>query len=521
MPAAASKLPAVLDRTLGVLIAALVAGTLLGFGGAVWWAPAWIGLLAGGIALVLVFKFAVTRSWRLLRSPLAGLGAVAIAVALGQSIPLPAHLVGFVSPGAREVNTTGTLIELARGDDPEFAVPSAISGRATLTIDRSATLRWMGAASACLILFVAVGHFVDRLERLYLVWGSVVAVFLLNTAIVAIQILGQADGLYGFIEPGKGPAWGPNYADAIDAPGETSLRPIGAGNPTRPAIGIVLPDRVPRMGTLMGGPGAYLALGSLGLPLALAIALQLMAPRGSREGLWSRLMASGQGSLVVLLIAFTVASAFLCGLIGGSGLAWAFAGPVALAGSPTLLGTGLRWRGLLVTATTMAAVGGGALLARSWESVLPGVARPQAVEPAAAREVWGDAIRIARGFPIAGVGAGAFATIQPYYKTRDAASTTAMNSLLQWWVELGFSGLAIGGVAVLWCLWRLPRAVRRIGSADRALAGAMLGAGVGFVAFACFHWSVELVGIALAGSAFAATANRWLAGGTDLFVERG
>ena len=51
----------------------------------------------------------------------------------------------------------------------------------------------------------------------------------------------------------------------------------------------------------MGGAGAYLALGTLGMPLALAVTLQLLAPRGSREALWTRLGESGQGSLVVLL----------------------------------------------------------------------------------------------------------------------------------------------------------------------------------------------------------------------------
>ena len=63
----------------------------------------------------------------------------------------------------------------------------------------------------------------------------------------------------------------------------------------------MIPDRPFLVGSMLGGPGAYLALGSLGLPLALAVTLQLMAPRGSREGLRTRLGNSGQGSLVLLL----------------------------------------------------------------------------------------------------------------------------------------------------------------------------------------------------------------------------
>ena len=53
---------------------------------------------------------------------------------------------------------------------------------------------------------------------------------------------------------------------------------------------------------MMGRPGAFLALGSLALPLALAIVLHVLSPRGSRESLADRLGHSGQGSLVILLV---------------------------------------------------------------------------------------------------------------------------------------------------------------------------------------------------------------------------
>ena len=39
------------------------------------------------------------------------------------------------------------------------------------------------------------------------------------------------------------------------------------------------------------------------------------------------------------------------------------------------------------------------------------------------------------GFPLLGTGLGSFAAIHPYVKTHDAASTTAMSSLLQWGVS--------------------------------------------------------------------------------------
>ena len=82
----------------------------------------------------------------------------------------------------------------------------------------------------------------------------------------------------------------------------------------------------------------------------------------------------------------------------------------------------------------------------------------------------------------------------------------------------GAETLLIGGA---WCLYRLPGAMRRVGTADRSLAYGLIGAASGFSLYAAAHWSVELPAVAVAASALGGTWNRWLAGGTDLFVERG
>jgi O-antigen ligase len=92
---------------------------------------------------------------------------------------------------------------------------------------------------------------------------------------------------------------------------------------------------------------------------------------------------------------------------------------------------------------------------------------------------------------------------------------------MQWWSESGAVGLGLLGIAAVWSLLRLPAAIGRVGSADRALAFGMIGASVCFGVVSAIHWTVELPVVALAASAFAGTCNRWLAGGTDLFVERG
>lgn len=510
------RIQAALDRVLAGGIAGLLVGAVFAFGGATWWAP----VLLAGLTFVLVLaslgRAAASGRWRVLKSPLAAIGVLVLGLAVVQSAPLPAGIAGRVSPKAHAVHSTGMLEHLAREDDPDVILPEPISGRSTLTIDRPATLRWLLGGMACLAIFCVSAHFADRLERLYLVWGSVVAAFLLNAAIALIQVAGQSGGLYAFIEPGKGPKWAPTVADALASPGETALRPVGHGRPTEHPWALPRPDRPHNLGTLMGGPGAHLALGSIGLPLALAVALQLMAPRGSRDGLWSRLSESGQASLLVLLYAATIAGSFLIGLLAGPLVAIPFGLAIALVGLPSLLGTGLRWKGLILTTLTLAALAGGAAI-----DVGPSGGVMSRVDLAGAKAVWADARAVLRDFPLMGAGLGSFPSIQPYYKDRDASSTTAMSSVLQWCAESGAAGVVLLAIACLWALVRMPGAIRRVGSADRALAFGLVGAAVCFAIVSAIHWTVELPAVALAAAAVAGTGDRWLAGGTDLFVERG
>ncbi|HEY2154633.1 MAG TPA: O-antigen ligase domain-containing protein, partial [Isosphaeraceae bacterium] len=231
------------DRVIAAAIVGLLLGTALGFGGAVWWAPALIGGLTAVLVIAWLSRVAVIGRWTFLRSPLTAIGAVGLALAALQSIPLPNGVAGRISPSARAAHTLGSLPELVRSDDPEAAFPEPITSRTPISLDRAATLRWLGGAAACLALFGVVSNFADRRDRLYLVWGCVVGMFLLNSAIALIQIAGRSEGMYGFIEPGKGPKWAPNLADALAVPGETAMRPVGGGQHTTHAWALPQPDR--------------------------------------------------------------------------------------------------------------------------------------------------------------------------------------------------------------------------------------------------------------------------------------
>jgi hypothetical protein len=411
------------------------------------------------------------------------------------------------------------LPALAEADDPDVAFPEPAPVRSPATLDRPATLRWVALGLVCLVLFGGASHFADRLSRLYVVWGSIVAAFFVNTAFAVVQVSCCAAGLFGLYEPGIAPWWAPSADDLLTAPNVAVLRAAAGANGQAVAAALV-PERPFLFGSLMGGSGAYLALGALAMPLALAVVLQLLAPRGSREGLGVRLGDAGQGSLVVLLSSLLLASAVLVGLMAGPLASLPFALGLVLVGFPAARGTGLGWTAVGLTAAVLLLLGGGVALGAVWER-FDGVGPPWAAwDFRAAERVWRNAARMAADYPLVGTGAGAFAAAFPFYKSFDAAPNTAQSSLIQWWVEAGAAGLALLGLALLWSLCRMPGAVRRVGTADRSLAFGLIGAATSFSLFSAVHWTVELSAVALAASAWGGTWNRWLAGGTDLFVER-
>jgi O-antigen ligase len=234
-----------------------------------------------------------------------------------------------------------------------------------------------------------------------------------------------------------------------------------------------------------------------------------------------RLGQSGQFGLLLLLGSMLMTSAAMVGLLAGPELSIPFGLGLLVVGLPSARATGLRWSAVGLTMLAVALLASGAALGQVWAS---SPSWPPPVFPerlGTASRVWTDALPIVRDFPVLGTGLGTFASVYPFYKSLDGASTTAMSSLLQWWVEAGFVGLGLLSVAVLWSLSRVPGAVRNVGTADRALVFGLIGAAAGFTLFSAVHWTVELTSVALAASAVAGTCHRWLAGGTDLFVERG
>ena len=509
------------DSALGCLLALILAGSSLAFGGHVWWASLAIAILSFLVVLLGSFRIILRGKMPLLKSPLMFLGLLGLGLGAFQVLPLPGGVAAKLSPASRSVYGVGFLSEPTKSLDETVVLPETPSIRSPISVDRPATLRWLSTATACLVVFWGVGQFTDRLRHLQIILGSIIAAFSLNTSVAVVQLSTRARGLFGFIEPGLGPAWAPSGLDLLSAPGRSLLRGpdlVKAGHPTLAAS---LPEPDFYIGTQIGGPEAYLALGVLAMPIVLGMTLQLLAPRGSREPLRVRLGQSSEGSLVILLYGTLLVSSLIVGILAGPWLVLPFGLALLMAGLPAMRSTGLGWSaaGLSFGAVLMLAAGVGLGEVWSQSNTFPSPVSPRSIGDS--YKVWTDALAITKIFPWFGTGLGTFGTVYPAFKSQDATSTTAMSSLLQWWVESGFLGLAILGLGALWCLFRLPGAIGRIGTADRSLVFGLIAAGIGFTLYSVAPGTVELTSVALAASALAGIGNRWLSGGTDLFVERG
>ena len=507
------------DRLQAAILVALIVGAAFAFGGAVWWWRPVASALALALVSLGLVRVVVEGRARVRLSPIPLLGVCALGIAVVQLAPMPSSVSNRIAASSRSAHAQGVLADRVLRDDPGAVLPEAIGSRTPSTLDRSATLRWLFDAGICLVVLVSAARFAERLGRTLVVWGSVIAAFAMLTGFGFVQLLGDTPGLWGFLEPGRAPFWAPSTLDLLRSPGTYVLRPLAEPDGGIGPWLLPRPDRDLAIGGTLGGSGAFLAFAALGLPLSMAVMLQVLAPRGSREPILDRIGRSGVLPLAIALGFLTAVGAGLVGYVAGPLLASPFVVGLLIAGLPSAWGTELRWPALGMTLLGLLAIGGGLAGHRLVEASGDPDLAPITADADDAVDLWRGAGRVARAFPILGSGLGTFDRVYPMFKTRDVASTTAGSSLLQWVVESGAAGASILGLAVLWCLARSIGAWRRVGSADRALAAGLSAACCCFVGFAALHWSVELPAVALAASAVAGTLDRWLSGGTDLFVE--
>jgi O-antigen ligase len=212
---------------------------------------------------------------------------------------------------------------------------------------------------------------------------------------------------------------------------------------------------------------------------------------------------------------------FVMGLSAGPWFSLPIGLGIVVVGVPSILIPGIRWLTLGFMTLLFASLTLGFMVEKARLISMPTQFHTEDANLEEAQDVWTVSINIMREFPLLGAGFGSFASIYPYFKVRDVSSTTAMSTVLQWGAEAGVVGLGVLALVVLWSVLRLPASMKGVGFADRALARGLIGAAVSFGLFAFIHWTIELSAVAISASAVGGTWNRWLAGGTDLFVEHG
>lgn len=120
------------DRVICALIAVLVLGSVLGFGGAVWWFRPVMAVAAFLLVAIKLAQSLATGRMPILKSPLGLLGLLALGLGVVQLAPLPAGLASRLSPAAHEAYARGLLPRLVHTDDPEASLPEAPQIRLSL-----------------------------------------------------------------------------------------------------------------------------------------------------------------------------------------------------------------------------------------------------------------------------------------------------------------------------------------------------------------------------------------------------
>ncbi|MDB4968033.1 MAG: hypothetical protein JWN44_3722 [Myxococcales bacterium] len=172
--------------------------------------PVQLALAAASLALVAAYAFA--RGKRGLRPvPFAGAAALAVGATIFQLVPLPAWLVGWLSPAARLLRDEVT--------------PGARF--MPLTLDAPATWLALARGVAVLSLLIVVGGFVETRRQARRVLGMVAALGVAIAAVALVQRLAGARTMLGFYHPRSTPGFG-FYGPFVDVNHAASLLALGA-----------------------------------------------------------------------------------------------------------------------------------------------------------------------------------------------------------------------------------------------------------------------------------------------------
>lgn len=507
-----------LDRAAGWGLGGVLLASILCFGGQVSWYPAALAGSVTLVALLIGLRWLMLGSANIVRGPWLLIGFAILALGTLQALVLPAQAVAGLSaqaPGtlARlEVEATGAVRDAPQSEDGPH-------GPLSISANRSATVRWLIQFITLGVVFVLTSTFARSFRHTQMLLNALILALAVAVAVAGMQLIGDAPGAFGLWTVGQGPAWAPSTTDLLAGPITYVLRPIPTEGVPGPAWLMKRPLTPFAIGPWIAGPGAFLALAALTMPLLCGSILDKLSPKGSVEPIGVRLRARGGVPALALHLMLWIAASGLIGFLGGLPLTAAVGVGVAacclLASRKTRMTRAALGLGVVFLAASVACSCLGDAAGRpagaSW------LAKPGGWGQV--RGLWSNAVVVAKSFPIAGVGLGASGDLWPYLKRHDVTSSTAQSAVLQWWAETGCAGVLLVGIGLVWMVCRAPGAWSAIGTNERPMAAGLLGSVLGLLAFSCIHWSIEQPAIALASAAILGCMNRWLSGGTDLFVD--
>lgn len=389
-------------------------------------APGRLALEIAAFALLLVWLVRAIHHPSRLPSRWVCIGlAGLIALAAIQLLPLGARSVSALSPQVARIESATTpppevleIEERLLGADPR-----ALRNSATLSLDPAATASALrtGAALAALLVVACTVAAVRGVRRI----------------IAALSVAVAFQGLYGLL---------------VLASGHNRIWHLPKEHYLNAATGTFVNKN---------HFACYLALG-LACGTALLIRHYRRAPRRGAHGL-VRLFSAEGGRGVVLALCLILALAGLLASFSRAGIALGLAAVAATAAA----GGGARrlprtlvivLLAFLVALVPLLQIGSDRLVGRYQRSVDDLVAAGQRAM------VWGDSIRMALDYPLAGSGFGTFASVYPLYRSPEVRLhySHAHNDLIQLAAEGGIAGLAF-------CAMLL---IPLLGTISRALAGA-------------------------------------------------
>ena len=226
------------DRLLAVLVATLVMGATLAFGGGVWWARPVLAFSSFSWDRAGLARAGLAGAWRITKSPLPLVGLLGLFLGLSSSRPCPTPLrVDFASLAGRSHAgrvSRSSRRGLARADRAR----GCIVARQRRSIGHAALdRRGVGMSGSVL----CVGQFTDRLRHLF-VWSGVASSPHFSSPPRSAWCncsARQADSMASCTRASAGPI-APSFDDLLNTPNTTVLRlvSLSAGAATQPGLAV-------------------------------------------------------------------------------------------------------------------------------------------------------------------------------------------------------------------------------------------------------------------------------------------